>query len=41
VSPRHCSASHIARVFWKIDYYDTTMTKGREDPTDPTQTIAF
>src|ERR1035441_2095884 len=23
------------RIFWKIDYYDTTLTKGREDPTDP------
>ena len=27
------------RIFWKIDYYDTTMTKGSEDPTDPRMTI--
>ena len=27
------------RIFWKIDYYDTTSTKGSEDPTDPNQTV--
>jgi len=27
------------RIFWKIDYYDTTMTKGSEDASDPKQTV--
>ena len=27
------------RIFWKIDYYDTTLSKGSEDPTDPAQTV--
>ena len=27
------------RIFWKIDYYDTTLTKGSEDPSDPRQTV--
>jgi hypothetical protein len=27
------------RIFWKIDYYDTTLSKGSEDPTDPRQTV--
>ena len=27
------------RIFWKIDYHDTTLTKGSEDPTDPKQTV--
>lgn len=27
------------RIFWKIDYYDPTLTKGSEDPTDPAQTV--
>lgn len=27
------------RVFWKIDYYDRTLTKGSESPADPSQTV--
>jgi hypothetical protein len=27
------------RIFWKIDYYDATMTRGSEDPADPGQTV--
>ena len=27
------------RVFWKIDYYDTTLSKGSEDPADTKQTV--
>jgi hypothetical protein len=26
------------RFFWKIDYYDKTLTAGSEDPADPAQT---
>ena len=27
------------RIFWKIDYYDTSLTNGSEDPTDSQQTV--
>ena len=27
------------RIFWKIDYYDPTMTEGSKDPADPCQTV--
>jgi hypothetical protein len=27
------------RIFWKIDYYDCTLTKGSENPSDPSQTV--
>src|SRR6266576_3692533 len=27
------------RIFWKIDYYDSTMMKGSEDPSDPGRTV--
>ena len=27
------------KIFWKIDYYDTTLSKGSEDPADPQQTV--
>lgn len=26
-------------IFWKIDYYDRTLTAGSEDPSDPAQTV--
>jgi hypothetical protein len=26
------------RIFWKIDYYDNTVTNGSDDPSDPKQT---
>lgn len=26
-------------IFWKIDYYNQTMTAGAEDPADPQETI--
>ncbi len=29
------------KIFWKIDYYDTTLEKGSEDPSDPKQTVRF
>ena len=28
----------VGKVFWKIDYYDPTLTRGSEDPADPKQT---
>ena len=27
------------RFFWKINYYDRTLTQGNEDPSDPKQTV--
>jgi hypothetical protein len=27
------------KIFWKIDCYDNTMTKGSEDPTNPLLTL--
>ena len=27
------------RIFWKIDYYDRSLTCGSEDPADPKQTV--
>jgi Protein of unknown function (DUF3768) len=26
-------------IFWKIDYYDRTLSMGSEDPSDPKQTV--
>lgn len=26
------------RIYWKIDYYDKTLTKGSEDPSRPEET---
>jgi hypothetical protein len=26
------------RIFWKIDYYDPTLTRGSDDPADPKRT---
>lgn len=27
------------RIFWKIDYYDKSLTMGSENPADPHQTV--
>jgi hypothetical protein len=27
------------RIFWKVDYYDPTLTGGSEDPSGPRQTV--
>lgn len=27
------------RVFWKIDYYDPSLTMGSDDPADPRKTV--
>ena len=27
------------RIFWKIDYYDRTLSRGSEAPADPSQTV--
>ena len=27
------------KISWKIDYYDTTLSKGSEDPANPQQTV--
>ena len=27
------------RVFWKIDYYDRSLSRGSENPADPLQTV--
>ena len=27
------------RIFWKIDYYDRSLTYGSENPADPQQTV--
>ena len=26
------------KIFWKIDYYDSSLTRGSEDPGDPAKT---
>ena len=27
------------RIFWKIDYFDPSLTQGSDDPSDPAQTV--
>ena len=27
------------KIYWKIDYYDPSLTKGSEDPTDLSKTV--
>ena len=27
------------RIFWKIDYYDRTLSRGSDDPSDPVHTV--
>jgi hypothetical protein len=33
-----CVSVSGEKVFWKIDYYDTTLCYGSDDPADPAQT---
>jgi hypothetical protein len=33
-----CMTVGEEKVFWKIDYYDTTLCYGSDDPADPAQT---
>jgi len=33
-----CVAVHEEKVIWKIDYYDSTLCYGSNDPADPAQT---
>lgn len=32
-------AQNGERIFWKIDYYDTALNRGSEDPADPAKTV--
>lgn len=29
----------VGKIFWKIDYYDSSLEKGSEDPADPSVTM--
>ena len=39
VSATSARSTITVRIFWKIDYYDTTLTNDSEEPTDPAQTV--